>query len=323
MKAITIYLIVITTLILSLQQIFSQEISLDSVKAGRFYNILLSNDEWIEGEVLTADSLYIKLRQIDGTVSRFSKQQVKALIVPSNYDVREYYEEKYSGNFKESNEIMKPRLSLSGGLGLTTFETSGSFPSSYIINFEGLLYLSRHTGIRLFVDCNFMGNGNNNSYSGPSYYSYEEGGNLSLYIFTVDMLLGSLKPEQKTKQYFTYGLGVFIFSESDGKNYSSYGTYIHPGESFQYAGLKIGYGVSHSFTPKITVGGELLYGTPFEYLDFGILSAKPRISYNISKKFELFFEPQYTFPMAFGDYGGFFIENGYFTVKTGLTFSSF
>jgi hypothetical protein len=323
MKTFTILFTMTLAITVLTQESNSQEISLDSVKSGRFYNFLLSNDDWIEGEVLIADSLFIKLRQTDGTVSRFSKQQVKTLIVPSNYDVREYYTVKYACDYKESEKVMEPRLSLGGGLGLTTFESTGGFPSSYVIDFEGTLFLSRNVGIRLYVDCNFFKNNNNYSYSSPEYYSYEEGGNVSIYLFSMDLLIGSLKPEQKTKQYFTCGLGAFVFSESDRKSYSTYGTERYPGESFGYAGLKIGYGVSHSFTTKITAGGELLYGTPFEYLYFGILLINPRITYKISKRLDLFLEPQYAFPVGFGDFGGFFIDYGYLTVKTGITLCSF
>ena len=323
MKTLTTFLAMTAALILLMQDVFSQEVNSDSVKAGQFYNILLSNDEWITGEVLTSDSLFIKLRQTDGTASKFSKQQVKTIIIPSNEDVEDYYADKYSEDVKESNKILKPRLSLSGGLGLTTFERSGSFPSSYVFNLEGLLYLSRNAAVRLFIDCNFMGNDNNHSYSGPGYYSYEEGGNLSLYIFTADMLLGSLKPEQKTRQYFTCGVGMFILSESDSKSVSSYGTYTYPGYSESLFAIKLGYGISHNFTPKISAGGELLYGTPFVYLQIGLISVKPRISYKISDKLGLFFEPQYTFPVAFGDFGGFYASDGYFTIKSGITLGSF
>ena len=221
---------------------------------------------------------------------------------------------------------MEPRLSLSGGLGVNSLGYESSFPSSYVIDFEGSLYLNRNIGIRLYVDCNFFSNSENYSYNDPydPYYSYnEEGGNTSVYILTFDLLAGSLKPEQKTKQYFICGIGAFVFSESDRKTHSGHGNYTYPGESFEYGGLKIGYGINHNFTPRISAGGELLYGTVIEYMQIGILSVKPRISYKLSKKFELFFEPQYTFPVAFGDFGGFFIDNGYFTVKTGIALTSF
>ena len=141
------------------------------------------------------------------------------------------------------------------------------------------------------------------------------------------MLLGSLKPEQKTRQYFTCGIGMFILSESDRKSYNNNGTYsytyTYPGESESLFAIKLGYGISHNFTPKISAGGELLYGTPFEYLQIGLISVKPKISYKISNKLGLFFEPQYTFPVAFGDFGGFYASDGYFTIKTGITLGSF
>jgi len=324
MKTIINLISITAVLMILMQGVFSQEVSSDSLKTGQTYKILLSSDEWITGEILSSDSVYIKIKQPDGTAYKFYKKQIKTFIVQSKEDMEEYYSDKYSETAMETKEIMKPRLSLSGGLGLTTlFETSDNNPASYVFNLEGSIYMSRNAGVRLFVDCNFLGNGNNYSSYGPEYYSYEEGGNTSIYIVTADLLLGSLKPEQKTSNYFICGIGAFIYSESDHKDISSYGTYTSQGSSSTAAVLKIGYGINHRFSPKITAGGELLYGTPFQYLYVGLFSIKPKIGYNISKKIELFVEPQYTFPLAFGEDGGFFAGTGYLTIKTGITFSSF
>lgn len=322
MKAFLILTVISASIVLLMQEVFSQEVNPDSVVNGRFYNILLSNDEWIEGEVLSSDSSFIKLRQTGGTVSKFSKLQVKSVIVPSTDDFKEYYEEKYTN---KKTDVMKPRLSLSGGLGLTSLESQGSIPTSYILNLEGILFLSRNAALRLFIDCNFMGNDDNYSYSGPGYSNYEEGGNLSLYIITADLLVGSLKPEQKTRQYFTCGVGAFIFSESDrkfGYNGGGYSyNYTTPGESEVLAGAKLGYGINHNINNYVNLGGELLYAAPFQYLQIGLISIKPRISYKISGSIGLFFEPQYTFPVLWSD--SYYESSGYLTVKSGITFGSF
>lgn len=336
MKAHKIYLAIAITLAVVSQNSFAQRENPDSVKAGKFYNILLSNDEWIKGEILSIDSQYVKIKTDDGSAVKFARSSVKEFIGLTAGDVEDYYGDVY-GNKKEPNTILSPVLSLSGGIGLTSFygysgyRNSGNFPAAYVVNLEGILYFSRHAGIRLFVDCNFFGNDNNSSYGGYGYnYYQEEGGNKSVYMVTVDILAGSLKPEEKTKQYFTGGFGAFVLSESEGKSYyndglSSY-TSIIPGTSEAVMGLKLGYGIYHRFTPKVTFGGELLYGLALENPQFGLVSIKPKISYRLSKKLELFFEPQYTFPVAFpGGYfeGGFFIGEGYFTVKSGLTLGSF
>lgn len=259
----------------------------------------------------------IILTAITASMLIFMQDSFSQGVNPDSVDI---FDDEYSKHFKESGKILEPKLSLGGGIGLTTLEGSGGFPSSYVFNLEGTLYLTRAAAIRLFVDCNFMGN-DNYSFSGPDYSFYEEGGNLSLYVFTIDMLLGSLKPEQKTKQYFTWGVGMFILSESDKKSVSSYGSYTYPGESESLLAIKLGYGISHNFTPKISAGGELLYGTPFQYLQVGLISVKPRISFKISNKLGLFFEPQFTFPVMWGD--SFFGGEGYFTIKSGITLGSF
>ena len=313
MKSLTNFLAITTAFIFLIQDIFSQEVNIDSVKAGRFYNVLLSNNRWMEGQILYSDSLTIKLKQSDGTVSKFSKMLVKSIIVPSNDEVKEYYSEKYSGEVK----VTKPQLSLSGGFSLNSSESSGGFPSSYLIDLEGALYINRSTGIRLSVNCNFFNN-KNYYYSNPYYFSYEEGGKISEYVITLDFLAGSLKPEQKTKQYFTCGLGVFIHSESEIKGYDSYGTYNYAGSHHTLPILKLGYGLSHSFSSRLSAGGELLYDSPYLLLTIGFFSIKPRLSYTLSKNFELFLEPQYTFGI-----GGFYASDGYFTIKSGVTLGSF
>jgi hypothetical protein len=85
-----------------MQGIFSQEVSRDSVKTGRLYKMILYNDNWITGEILSSDSVYIKIKQSNGTAFKYAKQQIKTFIIPSKEDIEDYYTNKNKSNIKES-----------------------------------------------------------------------------------------------------------------------------------------------------------------------------------------------------------------------------
>lgn len=320
-----IFLITIYTL-LAVTPLFSQEVHPDSIKPGKIYKMLLVNGDWTEGEILGFDSLIIKIRHTDGHVFKIAKNQVSAYIMPSEENVSEYYENKYikSGKIK-STKINPPYLQIGGGIALTDFflgDSRGSFPNTYIIDAECTYFFSRDFAGRININCNFSGNSNNSGFEQGG-YSYE-GGNTSIYFISFDILTGNHEPEAKTNQYFTSGIGVMIMSESERREtYNGTQNYVHQGDSYSYPGMKLGYGVKHKFNPNLIAGAEIFYETPFEFLQVGLLSLKASTNFKISKNIGLYVEPQYAFPIALGDNGGFFVEAGYFTVKAGLTYGLF
>lgn len=209
---------------------------------------------------------------------------------------------------------MPGSISLSGGVGLKSWYTE---QSSYTLNANGIFYFTRITGVRINVDLTMIPS---KTYSfAPDYY--EEGGNRSILFLSVDFLAGSFKPESRSKSYFFVGAGVITFAESDRVSYSSYGTYTQAGESQKFFALNLGGGFSNKLSGDFNFGGEIFYGFTPPWIQLGLFSLKPKISYCASKNLEVFAEPQYLFPIYIGEGGGFFVADGFFTVKAGVTWN--
>lgn len=303
MKNLTnILIIALTAMLLYSGTLFSQEVSKDSLKAGKVYKILLADDSWIVGEVTGIDSVNIHFKKTSGRTTVLYKEHIKTILLAPPELVTEYYKKMHT-----NKTLSKSFFTAGGGLVLLGIFSGGEYentPNTYVIDGECVLYFSRSEALRININYNFTGS----SYSIP----YYDAGNTSVYLFSFDVLSGNLKPESKTNQYFTGGLSLLIYSESDYHSESSY-----------LFGPKLGYGIKHKASPNLMIGGEILYATPFQYLMGGVFSIRPSLNVKVSENLGIYAEPQYTFPVAFGDGGGFYFDSGFLTVKAGISYNLF
>lgn len=306
--------ITITTLFIVSGGILSQEVSRDSLQAGKLYKILLTDSTWLVGEVTRIDSIYINFKKTTGRTTVFYKEHIKkAFLAPPDL-VRAYFKK-----FHTNTSVSKSFFTISGGMAFKSFLDNGpeeSTPNTYIVDGEGTVFFGRNSAGRLNINCNFTG--------GEDYGYSMTAGNTSVYLVSIDVLAGNLKPESKTNSYFTGGLSFLIYNEHDRTSTNMFGeSYTYAGETEFLVGPKIGYGIKYKASKNIIVGGEILYATPFIYLAAGVFSIKPSVHFKVSKNFGVFVEPQYTFPVAFVEGGGFFMNMGYFTVKSGISYNLF
>jgi hypothetical protein len=83
MKTIINLISITAVLMILMQDIFSQEVSFDSVKTGKIYKILVY-DQWITGEILSSDSLYVKVMHSDGSSRKYLKEQILSVYFLEN-----------------------------------------------------------------------------------------------------------------------------------------------------------------------------------------------------------------------------------------------
>jgi hypothetical protein len=308
-------IIALTFTLIYSSSLFSQEVSKDSLKTGKLYKILLTDSTWLVGEVTSIDSVNITFKKTTGRTTVLYKEHIKTILVLAPEVVTEYYKK-----IPVNKTISKPFFTIGGGMALKSFLDNGpegSTSNTYIVDGEGTVFFGRNSAARLNINCNFTGS--------SDYGYYMTGSNTSVYLVSIDVLAGNLKPESITNSYFTGGLSALIYSESD-EVYTDYSgrTYTYHGETETYIGPKLGYGIKYKASQNIIIGGEILYATPFQsFFTVGAFSLKPSVHLKVSKNLGVYLEPQYSFPVAFGDWGGFFVDLGYFTLKSGITYNLF
>lgn len=221
-------------------------------------------------------------------------------------------------SLKESTSTLNPSVSLSGGLGILTSYYLNNI-HSYNFLLEGTTYFSRTNGLRAKINLNFFRMRNDLNQS-PGYST--EGGNLFLHLFTVDMLIGSFEPEKKFSHYFEIGGGLILAGETQRTDHTPTATYTYEGSHTTEFGISLGYGFMGRF-PKINFGAEINYSCMPRYYQLGIVNINPKITYIVSKNLGIFLEPEYLFPVSFAGQGYFGINEGYFSIRAGITLSKF
>jgi hypothetical protein len=266
---------VLTICFISHQQIFSQEIvDIDSLKNGKSYKIVLFDDRELIGQIISSDSLSIRLKD-NNNIYRIKKDDI----------------------LKISNEIQRTVpfliLNVNGGYSIVagnyrSYSSSSVQIKGFNLGVEGILPLSEYRAIRLGLDYSGLKKpGYTDTYyylENSGSYTKEEESNIRLISFRTDYLFGDFRSSKKFMYFFSAGAGVNFYHESAYSSYSVHNDTIYymsqNGErnstSMIFAiGLYAGYKISN----KMGIQGQIEYNLIanehiFDHLDGGFFPFK-------------------------------------------------
>jgi hypothetical protein len=241
-----IALIFILSFLLS-NSAYAQEYSkLDSLKPGVTYKIILFDDTEIIGKIIKHDSEFV-IVSTGLTNTQIRKDDIFNIsknLTPSKY-----------------------RFSFSGGGGVSIL-TEGFFNHSYknyssifSLQVNAAFFANNKRAFRLDLGYSRFKR-KDDSYP---YYTEYKGGDLGMYYFKTEFMMGDLNPSSLVNAYGLVGLGIHITKEEEYtyKYYNSwdstYHTYIYPVQTNTNAVLSLGGGLGFRFNKHLGVYTEIQY----------------------------------------------------------------
>ncbi len=224
----------------------AQEYStLDSLRTGRTYKIILFDDTEIIGRIVKTDSIYVVVSNESGT-KRIKKDDifnVSADLTPSQY-----------------------RFTFSAGGGVSLL-SRGFFEDGYrkaapMLSFQlnANFVTSKSKGFRIDIGYSRF----NRELNDPYMVDFQ-GGAIGMYSFKTDFVIGDLNPSSVINAYGLLGLGIHIIKEESYTykyrfyDTAAYYTYTTPEKSSTNVVFSVGGGLGFRFSKQLGVYAEIQY----------------------------------------------------------------
>lgn len=287
MKTLKKIFLIITMLTFSCAMIQAQEINFDKFKIGNTYKVLIENGWSTEGILVKKDLNTIDIKSEIKTYT-INKNEIKQ-IVNSNSDfepVEFYTEQQYIPPTKQ-----KTFGSIGIGLNIPSNEYSESYTSGINIQLGITRTMTDIFSLRGSMQFAQSVRKTESENYGFGYTYVYDGGNINLYNFTADFLFGNFSTKSKVTGYGFLSTGFSTSSLTDftlSIPETGYSDTYENKESLEQITLGFGGGMSYMLSKKFSVFGEGEYAFPLIYLEKGA-------DFNVSESF---------------NYGNFFLKIG-------------
>ena len=257
------YLLIAAILVLffPLELSYSQEnkVSLDSLKSGGIYSIILANGKQFNGEFISRDSSSLTFND-QGRLKRIKIVQIAAMLTPE-YLLDDNLEISDNTSLLNLNKF-RSMLFFNTGISIPTGTFKDIHKAGFGFNASVYHMFDRLIGIGAEFQYNIFP-GEVYTTKENDYVIRSESESYSLYSFKANLMIGNFCPEDNFIVYGLFGVGLHYYTDGSVTTISShqFGTYtdIFPGNSGLSFLFGAGTGLSYRISKKIRINGELQY----------------------------------------------------------------